>query len=106
MCLLAALGDGHHLRLGYQKEPGTNLLPATKEATLSSQSANKARRWGGRVVTALPILGLLMSAAMKLSHDAQMVPQFVEKFGYPESSMGPIGLVELVCTILYAVPKT
>jgi len=73
---------------------------------MSAQVPSKAQLWGGRVASALAILMLLMSAGMKLSHSAQMVPQFVEKFGYPERSMGSIGIVELVSTILYAVPQT
>jgi hypothetical protein len=73
---------------------------------LSPQSPSKAQLWAGRVVSALPVLGLAMSAAMKLSHNAQMVPQFVGKFGFPESSIGPIGAVELLCAILYAIPRT
>lgn len=72
----------------------------------SKQSPSKAQLWGGRIISALPILGLLMSASMKLGHSAQMVPQFVGKLGYPESTLGPIGVVELLCTILYAVPQT
>jgi hypothetical protein len=47
-----------------------------------------------------------MSAGMKLSHSAQLVPQFVDKFGYRESSLGTIGAVELLCTVLYAIPQT
>ncbi len=73
---------------------------------MNSPSPSKAQLWAGRIVTAVPVFGLVMSAAMKLSHNPQMVLQFVEKFGYPESTLGPIGFVELVCTILYAIPKT
>lgn len=73
---------------------------------MSSQSPSKAQLWAGRVVSALPVVGLVMSAAMKLSHNAQMVPQFVGKLGYPENTLGPIGLVELASVILYAIPKT
>jgi hypothetical protein len=73
---------------------------------MSTQSPSKAQLWGGRVASALPVLGLLMSASMKFSHSAQLVPQFVGKLGFPESSMTPLGVVELVSTILYAVPKT
>lgn len=73
---------------------------------MSSQSPSKAQLWGGRVVSGLVILGLTMSAAMKLSHGAEMVSQFVSKFGYPEQTLRPIGVVELLCVTLYAIPKT
>ena len=73
---------------------------------MSSQPDSKAQLWGGRVVSALPVLGLVMSASMKLSHKADMVAGFTGKFGYPESSLTPIGVVEILCTILYAIPQT
>jgi hypothetical protein len=58
------------------------------------------------VASALPVLGLLMSAGMKISHGAPIVTQLVGKFGYPESTLGPIGFVELACAIVYAIPRT
>lgn len=73
---------------------------------MSAQTPSKALLWGGRVATALPVLGLLMSGAMKLSRNPQFESQFVEKLGYPAGSLSVIGIVELVCTILYVVPQT
>jgi hypothetical protein len=73
---------------------------------MSSHSPGKAQLWAGRGVSALPVLALVMSASMKLTHNANMVPQFVGKFGFPETSMVPLGAVELVCAILYVVPQT
>jgi hypothetical protein len=70
------------------------------------KSPSNAQLWGGRVASALAVLGLLLSASMKISHGARIVPQFVGRFGYPESTLGPIGFVELACAILYAVPQT
>jgi hypothetical protein len=76
---------------------------------MSEQAAgqpNKAMIWGGRVMSALPVLGLLMSASMKLSHNPELVKQFVDKLGFPEGALTPIGVVELTCAVLYAVPQT
>jgi DoxX-like family len=70
------------------------------------QSPSKAKLWGGRVASALPVLLLVMSASMKLSHNAQMVPQFTGKYGYPEGTITPLGIVEILCTIIYCVPRT
>lgn len=61
--------------------------------------------WTGRVLSALPVLMLFLSASMKLSHAAGFVEQWV-KFGYPENTATPLGIVELSCAVLYAVPKT
>lgn len=73
---------------------------------MNSPSPSKTQLWAGRVVSALPVFGLVMSAMMKLSGNPQMVQQFQEKMGYPGHVLAPIGIVELVCTILYAIPQT
>jgi hypothetical protein len=62
--------------------------------------------WTGRVLSALPVLLMVFSASMKLSHAPQFVEQWTGKFGYPESELTAIGLLELACVALYAVPRT
>jgi hypothetical protein len=62
--------------------------------------------WVARIVTALPVLVLLLSASMKLAHPPKVIDAFVNKFGYPEHSLVGIGLLELSCALLYAVPRT
>lgn len=66
----------------------------------------KALLWTGRVISALPALGLVLSAAMKLAHGPAAVAMFTTKLGYQESSLTGIGLVELACTALYLIPQT
>ena len=67
--------------------------------------ASKAMFWVGWVVTVLPSLLLLMSGVMKLIQPEGVVEGF-KTFGYSESLLFPIGIVELACTILYLVPRT
>jgi len=62
--------------------------------------------WTGRVLSALPILAMLMSASMKLSHAPQFVAMWTGKLGFPESALTGVGLLELTCVLLYAVPRT
>jgi hypothetical protein len=66
----------------------------------------KGRLWAGRVLSALPVLMLLMSAVMKLRHPPEVVQMFTGKFGYPESALLTLGLLELTCTLLYVLPWT
>jgi hypothetical protein len=49
---------------------------------------------------------LIMSGIMKVTHNAQAVDGFVNKFGFSEGVITPIGLLELVCTAIYLVPRT
>ncbi len=62
--------------------------------------------WVGRVLSALVVVGLGASAAMKLSHGSEIVEAFVGHFGYSEGSLTPIAILEIACAVLYAIPKT
>lgn len=76
-------------------------MPAEMSTSLSSQSA----LWPGRIMSALPALFLFVDGAMKLIKPAPVVEATV-KLGYPESVIVPLGVVLLICTVLYAIPHT
>jgi len=61
--------------------------------------------WTGRVISALPALFLLMDAAMKFVKPQPVIKSTVE-LGYSESVILPLGVVLLVCTLLYLIPPT
>jgi hypothetical protein len=62
--------------------------------------------WVGRIVSALPVVALLLSASMKFAHTPKVVDMFVQHLGYQESTLLPLGLLELTCVLLYVVPRT
>ena len=62
--------------------------------------------WTGRVLSALPVLMLLMSAGMKIAAVQPVVEAFTGQFGYPASTILPIGILELFCVVVYLVPRT
>jgi hypothetical protein len=64
-----------------------------------------ARTWTGRVLATLVILFLLVDAAGKVLRLAPYVEGTV-RAGFPADSVVPIGLVLLVCTVLFAIPRT
>jgi len=66
---------------------------------------SKKRLWAGRVISALPVLMLLFSGAMKLIKPAFLVQEFV-RLGYPESLALGIGILELSCTVVYVIPRS
>ena len=63
------------------------------------------RSWAGIVISAIPTLFLLMDALGKLVKPEPVVSGTVE-LGYPETVILPLGIVLLICTILYAIPLT
>ena len=66
---------------------------------------SKKMLWAGRIMSALPVLLLVFSAVAKLMKPASVVEGFV-RLGYPESLILPIGVLELVCAVVYAIPRT
>ena len=66
---------------------------------------SKKMIWAGRIMSALPVLMLILSGVMKLVKPAAVVEGFV-RLGYPESLTVGIGIVELACAALYVVPRT
>jgi hypothetical protein len=67
---------------------------------------NKALTWTGRVLSGLVCLMLTFSAIMKFKNGPDIAEMFVGKLGYPADVTFPIGVVELACVILYAIPQT
>jgi DoxX-like family len=63
------------------------------------------RIWIGRIMSFLPALFLLVDAAMKLAKPAFVVEATVQ-LGYPEGVVVGLGLLLLICTALYLVPRT
>ena len=73
--------------------------------TTTPNPVSKKALWTGRVMSTLPVLMLLFSAVMKFVKP----PGFAEgmaKIGIPESLALGLGLLELVCVILYLLPRT
>ena len=67
--------------------------------------ASKAMLWVGRVISALMIVFMLFDAGIKILK----LPAAVEgtlRLGYPASTVQPIGVIGLVCVLLYAIPRT
>ncbi len=61
--------------------------------------------WAGRIVSALPVVFLLVDAVAKIMKVRAAV-EGTAQLGYPASVVLPIGVVLLLCTLLYAIPRT
>jgi DoxX-like family len=66
---------------------------------------SKAMLWTGYVISALPVLALVMSAVMKFAQSPDIAKGF-EHLGWPMKLALALGIVELTCTALYVIPQT
>lgn len=67
--------------------------------------SNKSSLWVGRILSALPVLFLLLDGVMKVVKPAFVVEATVQ-LGYPESVIVGLGIVLVACAILYLIPRT
>src|SRR3954465_7099205 len=72
-----------------------------------SQTAttSKTMVWIGRVVSALPVLMLIMSGTMKFNLPESAVKDMTQ-IGWQPPIMPALGIVELGATLLYIIPQT
>ena len=61
--------------------------------------------WTGYIMSALPVLMLLMSGVMKLIKPPAVVEGFAH-LGLPESLALGLGILELACAVAYVIPQT
>ncbi len=61
--------------------------------------------WTGRIVSALPVLLFLFTASFGLLKPA-MAAQGAAHYGYPEGVLLRITIVEILCAVVYAIPRT
>ena len=66
---------------------------------------SKKLLWTGRIASGLAALFFLMDGVMKLFKPAVVV-EATRQLGYPESDIIGIGVLLLVCTLLYLFPRT
>ena len=71
----------------------------------SPAAPSKTLIWIGRVISALPVLGLTMSAVMKFQQPPDMAKDFA-RLGWPMDLAVTLGIIEAVCVLLYVVPQT
>jgi hypothetical protein len=67
-------------------------------------SATKGQLWAGRIMSGLGVAFLLMDGVMKLFKPA-VVRETFARLGYPESEIIGVGVLLLICTALYLIPR-
>ena len=73
-------------------------------AELVNHSA-KTISWPGRVLSTIVVLFMIFDAVLHILKPAAVVEAFTQ-LGYPIRVAVGLGIVELACTALYAIPRT
>jgi uncharacterized membrane protein YphA (DoxX/SURF4 family) len=75
------------------------------DSVAQAAPVSKKMLWAGWILTLLPALSLLFSGVMKLVKPPQLVEEFT-RLGWGENLALGIGIVEIVCTLIYLCPRT
>ena len=59
----------------------------------------------GRVITGIAVVLMTMDAGIKLAQVKEAIDGTVQ-LGYPVSMVFPLGLLQLLCLVLYVIPRT
>ncbi len=77
----------------------------TTFAQPSTSTPSKGILWTGRIISGICILFLLFDAAMKIIRERHTI-EASARIGWPAGAIQPTGIVLLLCTILYILPRT
>lgn len=79
----------------------------TKDAmnSLPADLPSKKALWTGRILSGFAVLFLLFDASMKLAQSPMAVKGTTD-LGYPASVIFALGVIQIVCLILYLIPRT
>jgi hypothetical protein len=75
------------------------------ETPSKAPPVSKKMFWIGCVMSAIPVLMLVMSAVMKFMKPQPVVDGFVH-LGIPLTMVVCLGVLELLCTVVYLIPAT
>jgi hypothetical protein len=73
--------------------------------TTQTAPVSKAALWTGYIMSALPVLLFLVGVIMTLLKPPSVVQGFTQ-FGFSESLLPKLGILELICAVIYMIPRT
>lgn len=75
------------------------------QPTTPVPSTSKPMLWTGRILSAIAILFLIFDTVIKVLNTAPAV-EATTQLGYPASLVVALGALELLCLLLYVIPRT
>jgi hypothetical protein len=78
----------------------------TADAAPPAPAPSRVVLWISRACSALVVALLLFSAVIKVSHAPAVVENMTRRYGFSPQLITPIGVLEALCALLYAIPRT
>ncbi len=75
------------------------------ELAMTSRSISVKSLWSGRIISAIAVLFLLFDSITKIVQ-APFVMKASAQFGYSTGIIPVIGIILLVCVVIYVIPRT
>lgn len=75
------------------------------DMTMATAAVSKGRIWTGRIISGLMVAFMLFDAVGKFAKPAPVVDAFA-RTGWPIQLASTIGIILVVCTVLYVIPQT
>jgi len=75
------------------------------QSALQDSQISSKMIWAGRIVSGLVVVMMVFSAVMKILKPDEVVTEFT-RLGYPETVVIGIGILELLCAVVYSIPRT
>ncbi len=75
--------------------------------SLSNENApiSKPKLWTSYVLSGIAVVFLTFDTGIKVLRESHAVEGTIQ-LGYPDSSVVTIGIIELICLVLYLIPRT
>ena len=80
--------------------------PVVSYAQPRPASVSKAAWWTGTIISGLIVLLMGVLPIVLLLTNRAMMVEGATKAGYPANAAIPIVIVEIICALLYAIPRT
>jgi hypothetical protein len=74
--------------------------------TAQAAGASRAARWTGRVLSGLGILFMLFDGGAKVFDLIPPEAKAANSLGWPDHTLFAVGVIALLCTALYMIPRT
>ena len=75
------------------------------QSDIQAGSTSNKSLWTGRILSGLAVAFMLFDAIIHVMKPAPVIDGFT-KLGFPVSVAVPLGIIELVCVVLYVIPRT